>query len=1581
MKKNRNSLFALLMFFLTFLTLSSFISMNLTLIPNTNKNNNVLTSNLFNFDLNTKDYQEYNQWIKNPHFNPPISPNWTHTKSGDLTDLELSKGSGHIDYTVIGDNGSLTYNYTPPTQSDWIMMRNPDLPLFPNDTNSNGWIGFDAAGIFTNHTWDEVAGDAVGQNPSILYKRNESLPLNLTDYRVTSASLRSIVNFSADGVVESPGESPPQGGYTFDYVRTYVKISDINETRTYELAQYKYRGNSTLNDTLMNVVPEDVLVFYLNNIFEMGTSFTITLGINFFCEDNEWLDIDIWHYVRIKSLNLSFTYEKIIDQNTRGFWGQTGNNFTAGAGLFEINDAKFNFKYKLNSTWPGASPNAEIIIKVDNNTLSQTLKLISTGTTYKEAKIGGFDVATLLVKNKNISISLELFLADNFDLTNNITLSIDDVTLNTTVTILEERTVGSVPPFIFPTGKDWSWLIYLLSVILSVVISMHLIYFKYLRYPSMVRKIRKLKRNVKKEKVEKPVQVKNRAKLIESNLKRNLKTVNVQYSPPYANPPPQSKPAGGSLKLLLLCLAFFLITLFSVISLSVSSFSINPNLLFYLEKLNSFQNSNFQIQTQDYQKTNQWIKNPLFNPPINQYWSSSKSGDLSDIDMTEDIGYVNYVIIGDNGTQNYSYNPPQVNDWKMMRDPDYAAFPNDTVAATGENAWCWIDNEGAFLNHTWHEEAGDEVGQVSGALWKQNKTMPVNMSDYKIISASVSALVNASPSSNIEKPGEGPGAQYRGSGDYVKFFIRISDLSGNLTYTIASYKYSNDTDLSDTLMFNISEIDLKFYLTSVLQNDGYNFTIIMGINVWSEDNDVTDSDDWYYIRIKSLNLSFSYQKAINQFTVGQWSQTGDKLESASQEVSANDLYLRTSANDFIINEAKLYFQYKIDKNWTTDSPNSEIRFIINNVTYYESIKLSTANSTFQNARTYGFDVTNLMVKNENISITIEVYIADNFYMSKNTTISIDNVSLFITRTFIVIPNTYPLLLLLPRNNPPLMLYILGLVIVLLVASFVAYQQFFRTPPPVRKIRRLKKQIQKNKADKPVSVKNRDDLVQKQFENKLRAIPIQKVQEIDTSKLLLSEITNKIDGITTAKLNELDTSGLLTDEKKNQIKDILTAKLLALDSPEKLTDETINNIAGTIISNLLGIGSSKLITQEQINQSADLAIAKVLQLDTSELLVEEIDNKIKNSVASKINDIDVSSLLPEETKGKIADVITTRLLQLDSPELLTEEKINKITDEVVAMVLQIKTPEVITVGLLTNIANNVTAKVLQLDTSELLVEEHITETKVKGLIDAKINELDTSELLTEEAKKYIRDIVATKLMQLDTSELITEETINNVAGIVTAKLLELDTSELLTSETVNVITNIVTAKVLELDTSELLTEETMNQISSEIQSQLSKEKIPELEPNLYKLDKFKIKSAKKKTLLDSSRIFERFSLNEVAVSYYFKINKSISEVLIKEFIPKNLKIEYVIPSSLTRTQIKEKGKIVQVWKIIPEPHRDVFEFGYVCSGKEVQTKFPFELTIPGKNLKPKKPKSKDLKNECIFVPEFHQNLKKYKKNES
>ena len=141
--------------------------------------------------------------------------------------------------------------------------------------------------------------------------------------------------------------------------------------------------------------------------------------------------------------------------------------------------------------------------------------------------------------------------------------------------------------------------------------------------------------------------------------------------------------------------------------------------------------------------------------------------------------------------------------------------------------------------------------------------------------------------------------------------------------------------------------------------------------------------------LSSFNLTFDYAKKIERGSYADWSQEGNQLPG----VNASKEYIQ-------VENATLNFKYKIDNLWPATSPNSEIRVFISGHMHTEAIPLTSANTTFGDAKAGGFDVTSLIAEGVNISVTIQLYLADNFELDGNRTISIDNVSLWIAYSII-----------------------------------------------------------------------------------------------------------------------------------------------------------------------------------------------------------------------------------------------------------------------------------------------------------------------------------------------------------------------------------------------------------------------------------------------------------------------------------------------------------------------------------------------------------------------------------------------------
>lgn len=211
--------------------------------------------------------------------------------------------------------------------------------------------------------------------------------------------------------------------------------------------------------------------------------------------------------------------------------------------------------------------------------------------------------------------------------------------------------------------------------------------------------------------------------------------------------------------------------------------------------------------------------------------------------------------------------PPENEDWKSTKNNDYWILPDDYG----------IDSDGCYVSHEW-DESFNISRNIASIRWERNFSLVEDMSHCNITSASVGAIVNATVHANdgsiagIDCPGDSvdQGSMF----DYVRFYIIISDLEKVLNeYEIANFQTNvlgNDTAgtydfLSDTYMNTVSQAALIFYLRKVLETDNHNFTVIMGIDIFCEDNYVlNDIDYWDILRIKSLILTFTYEiQSIN----------------------------------------------------------------------------------------------------------------------------------------------------------------------------------------------------------------------------------------------------------------------------------------------------------------------------------------------------------------------------------------------------------------------------------------------------------------------------------------------------------------------------------------------------------------------------------------------------------------------------------------------------------------------------------------------------------------------------------------------
>jgi len=379
------------------------------------------------------------QWIKNPTFETPIEPiwYWKNGTEGDNSDMDATTSPGQANYEVLGEMQTFTVV----------------SGIINNSVNSQGWRQFNKAGFllpdtaeirsygcFVYHYWY----DDPNQFPSVQWRNNISLPIDMSDYIITSVSLEVIVNATVSSNVDTPNDGAYWENFAIgDSVTFYTQISDLGfnpPKYTVALNKTKYLGQNsppklTLTDSSLETVNDLDLITALNSAFEKDpdhSNFTLTLGIDIYSEDNLGAsDPDTFNELIIKSCNLTFTVKKKIDQSTTLSWNQIGNQLS-GSNI-QIRDANFNFKYKADKTWPATAPLSEINFYINDRKFEEgSIKISSANGTLKEAKSGGFNVTTFILKDINISVSIETFIKDTFELNESITISIDDVFLNIT---------------------------------------------------------------------------------------------------------------------------------------------------------------------------------------------------------------------------------------------------------------------------------------------------------------------------------------------------------------------------------------------------------------------------------------------------------------------------------------------------------------------------------------------------------------------------------------------------------------------------------------------------------------------------------------------------------------------------------------------------------------------------------------------------------------------------------------------------------------------------------------------------------------------------------------------------------------------------------------------------------------------------------------------------------------------------------------------------------------------------------------------------------------------------------------------
>ena len=446
----------------------------------------------------------------------------------------------------------------------------------------------------------------------------------------------------------------------------------------------------------------------------------------------------------------------------------------------------------------------------------------------------------------------------------------------------------------------------------------------------------------------------------------------------------------------------------------------------------------------------EWIDNSEFDNSDN--WSSFSSGDLSDVESTISGSNANYLIKGNAGSQDFIENGTS-SGWLEIENDDGLPKPGDF--GFGSDG---MDSTGWYATYDWP----DNQPQSLKVQWQKNFTMNVDMSDYEITSASLGVWINGSvqatdmDNGGIDRPGDTlvnnpSNVMQTATGDFARYFIIISDTNRSRDFLATQYQtdaLGRDTPipittLNDTLIMPANEETLIFYLEQALQFDHQNFSITLGIYIWCEDSGHPgDSDNWQMLLIKNFSLSLTYEKKIDQFTSLSWDYEGRQLEVDNYTIEVKD--------------ARLFLDYKIDQEWvSSQSPNAHLKIYINDIVYNETIKLTDADTFFTQAKEDGFQVSNLIPIDEGIRVRIELFLADEFALDREITISIDNVELWINYDVLV-----------PTDDSDLFMLafiLISIGAVCLAAYTIYYQRVLKYPKQVRKVRKYRKTLNKEKA--------------------------------------------------------------------------------------------------------------------------------------------------------------------------------------------------------------------------------------------------------------------------------------------------------------------------------------------------------------------------------------------------------------------------------------------------------------------------------------------------------------------------------------
>ncbi len=426
-------------------------------------------------------------WITNGNF--VTSDDWIIEEGmGDQNDISSNIDSGEYNTQILGSEESKSIILSSSSYSDWIPFSKPEDPLVPN-----GGYGVNNNGVWCSHQFDDTGADQV---PIIHFRNDVNMDQPMDDYKITSASLEVNIDAYVDYNIDTPQDDidghdanndgdPINQGESYDSCRFYIEISDLNTDKinTYEVGSnqtvefgygdpYGVGGTDYLNGP-MEIRDEQVIIDSLSNVLKVhSTNFTVILGIYIYSADNfQGQEEDYWDFLSIDYVNLTFTYQKIIDQSTNIILNQACGsinddilaNGISSYNYYTIDYARCNFSYKAEPYWPSASQNSEIRVTINNDPNYVSRKLNLATSSWDQASLNLVD---LISGKDDVNVSIEIYIADEFSLNETIEVSIDDVSLEIEYTVyfddystslqilINGQDVTATPYLVYPVRED-----------------------------------------------------------------------------------------------------------------------------------------------------------------------------------------------------------------------------------------------------------------------------------------------------------------------------------------------------------------------------------------------------------------------------------------------------------------------------------------------------------------------------------------------------------------------------------------------------------------------------------------------------------------------------------------------------------------------------------------------------------------------------------------------------------------------------------------------------------------------------------------------------------------------------------------------------------------------------------------------------------------------------------------------------------------------------------------------------------------------------------------------------------------------